>query len=293
MRTRSRAGLFVFLIHNVSDSASEFERGFGLSTRVDTFRMQIDWICRYHDVIHPDDLSAGHLPKRAALLTFDDGFKGVFDNALPVLEDKKVPAVLFLNLGVVKGEPNAAAVATFAAEHEAEGWSRPAHISPMHVATPELIASSLQGLSPNARARLDTFAGTYAQPEDLEAWDGHPLFRYGNHLWNHYYGPALSQAELRSLYQRNEAELMRYRSSLPWFAFTNGRYDDMTMATIRAFHPRYLFTGQPRSNTSHSPLLHRFDLNEVHSSNASLTGALVLGPLAETLREARSRSPGP
>ena len=46
---------------------------------------------------------AGSLPERAALVTFDDGYRSVHDHALPVLRRLGVPAVLFVPTAYVGG----------------------------------------------------------------------------------------------------------------------------------------------------------------------------------------------
>jgi len=58
---------------------------------IDEFRLQVDYLSRYYRVIRMEDLieaieTDGDLPERAALLTFDDGYKDHFDNIFPILK---------------------------------------------------------------------------------------------------------------------------------------------------------------------------------------------------------------
>lgn len=70
-------------------------------TDVDAFATQVDHLRRHyrpvslaevHDALH----SKRALPRRAVLVTFDDGDRTVLENALPVLADAGVPAVLYV-----------------------------------------------------------------------------------------------------------------------------------------------------------------------------------------------------
>lgn len=286
-RISHRSGLVIFLFHNVSDVPSDFEERLGLATPRETFARQLDWICRRYEVLHPDELDSHSLPRRSALLTFDDGFRGAFEEALPLLEKLGVPAVLFLNLGVASGEKNAAAVSTFLEERRPSliNVGHGSRTRAMHTATPDLVTRAVGGLSSEERKAFDQFAGKYATIDDIEAWDGHPLFRYANHLWNHYFGPALSHRALCEQYMRNDAELRRFRAFVPWFAFTNGRYDRRTLQVVRDLRPRHAFTGLPLRNRGASSLLHRVELNATHSSHLLLTGALTVGPVLGMVRK--------
>lgn len=44
------------------------------------------------------------LPPRAVLVTFDDGYRDLYDHALPALEANGVPAVVFVTTGFIQGE---------------------------------------------------------------------------------------------------------------------------------------------------------------------------------------------
>ena len=72
----------------------------------DVFAKQMALLKRRFTVLSLDALterlrSGLPLPNSSCLITFDDGWKDTFDNALPVLERLRLPAVVFLPVGYV------------------------------------------------------------------------------------------------------------------------------------------------------------------------------------------------
>lgn len=93
--------LTVLAYHRVCNPAS-----FGffepvISATPDDFARQMDIIAeRYNAITLPELLAwldgVGTIPPNAALITFDDGYRDNLDQALPVLHERELPAVLFL-----------------------------------------------------------------------------------------------------------------------------------------------------------------------------------------------------
>lgn len=66
------------------------------------FRQQMRWLVRNCEIVTPDALSdalTGAPSRPRVLVTFDDGYRGYFLHAYPVLEELRVPAVNFLSTG--------------------------------------------------------------------------------------------------------------------------------------------------------------------------------------------------
>src|SRR4051812_32277945 len=98
----------ILLYHSVSESPSAALRPFSLSP--DAFRSHADAIAEsgvealsVSDYVHRR--SAGTLPARPAVITFDDGFADFAEHALPVLEERGLPATLFVTTGFLEGCP--------------------------------------------------------------------------------------------------------------------------------------------------------------------------------------------
>ena len=113
VRRAMKKGLTVFMFHEVSDQPSRFAEEYGLAVSIKTFRRQMTWIKSKFDIIHPVDVLTGTpLPKRAAIISFDDGFLSSFENGLAILEKLRVPSVVFLNMrAILDQKPIISAVA--------------------------------------------------------------------------------------------------------------------------------------------------------------------------------------
>jgi peptidoglycan/xylan/chitin deacetylase (PgdA/CDA1 family) len=80
----------------------EAERGLPtLNIARDTFRKHLEVLCQTHDVLRLDDameMLAGRRAARrdAAVITFDDGYRDVYEHAFPVLREMNLPAVAYV-----------------------------------------------------------------------------------------------------------------------------------------------------------------------------------------------------
>src|SRR5947207_2890344 len=72
----------------------------GKFIRPKTFSRHIDFIKRRYHVLPLDNavekLYRGALPRNALAITFDDGYKNLYDFAFPVLREFNLPATMFL-----------------------------------------------------------------------------------------------------------------------------------------------------------------------------------------------------
>ena len=95
-----RNELTVIGYHEIIDPAQALDPDY--ATSPEDFRQQIAWLQRnqYHFVSIDDILASRRgqkpLPNNAVLLTFDDGYRSVYDNAYPVLKAYHAPAVVAL-----------------------------------------------------------------------------------------------------------------------------------------------------------------------------------------------------
>jgi len=94
-RTVRQAGVTVLMYHRIVDDNSAFE-----GVRVDAFREQMRWIGQNCTVLRPEDLDSAlswsRRERPPVLVTFDDGYRDYYDNALPILRELNIPAIVFL-----------------------------------------------------------------------------------------------------------------------------------------------------------------------------------------------------
>jgi len=89
--------------HRVVDDFPSHARGcmHSLLITAATLEKQLDWIGRRFDFADPDGMDAwleGARPGRkpVAVVTFDDGYRDAYENAVPLLKRKGIPAVFFM-----------------------------------------------------------------------------------------------------------------------------------------------------------------------------------------------------
>lgn len=226
---RATFGLSVFNFHEVTNRPSPFIRISGLNVEPTLFRKQVKWIKNNYHVISAEELISAHLSdnKKYALITFDDGWRGTFDNALPILEELGLPSTVFLNMGAVGGSAPLASAKlmyqeadiSFRIAMKLHGFESPAHLT---------IGPGAHSLLPQPEGldeyRILEWQGQIADLDILKKWDACPFVSYGSHSLAHWNASAMSEEELRQDYRENARKLETFQSYLPIFAFPNGQW---------------------------------------------------------------------
>jgi peptidoglycan/xylan/chitin deacetylase (PgdA/CDA1 family) len=91
----------VLLYHACLPEEGDAIRGLESNTTPGVLARQIDFLLRHYNPITLSALESGPLPPRAVLMTFDDGYRSVYDHAFPLLSARGVPAVVYLISDVV------------------------------------------------------------------------------------------------------------------------------------------------------------------------------------------------
>lgn len=86
----------VLLYHAVEDHVSDYTDRLGVSVSSAMFEANLRYIRDHYNVVAPDDLLGNRLPENPLLITFDDGYKSVYDNAFPLLRKYRMPATVYL-----------------------------------------------------------------------------------------------------------------------------------------------------------------------------------------------------
>jgi peptidoglycan/xylan/chitin deacetylase (PgdA/CDA1 family) len=91
----------VILYHACEPVESPFTRDLDVNTPPDEFAAQLDFLGRHYDVVPISALEGDRFPPGAAAVTFDDGYRSVLEHAAPLLEERGMPATVYLVTDVV------------------------------------------------------------------------------------------------------------------------------------------------------------------------------------------------
>lgn len=91
----------VLLYHACEVEESDFIRGLHSNTTPADLELHLDFLLRHYTVVAASEIAQGRAPERAAAITFDDGYRSAYVNALPILRARGVPAMMFLVSDVV------------------------------------------------------------------------------------------------------------------------------------------------------------------------------------------------
>ena len=93
---KARQPLRAVLYHHIASTASSLVERLAVSTTPTVFEAHIRKLARDYEIVSLDTVLSGRLPRRALLLTFDDGYRSFLDSALPVLRLLGLPCLLFV-----------------------------------------------------------------------------------------------------------------------------------------------------------------------------------------------------
>ena len=267
----------IFNFHEVSHDPSEFLRAYDLNINPDVFNFQINFIVNNFNVITPDDLIKGNLKENSALITFDDGFKGVFQNAIPILTKHNASSVIFLNMSVIKGETFWAGIITYLCKYEDKFIN---HLHKNKILNQnkalflycdvQLVNSFIKKYGIYNKRELLNYIGEFASFEELKIADEINGVHYGNHLDNHYVSLNLKNAELIDSYKKNEKLLSKFHSKVNLFAFPFGQlhssFSKEQISILHNYGAQKTFSTHSLINNENSTFLDRIPLFEIDNT---------------------------
>ena len=269
----------IFNYHEISQQPSEFTKQFNLNVTPDVFDFQIDFIKKNFNVISPKDLINDKIPLNAALITFDDGFSGVYSNAIPILEKHEVPAIIFLNMKVLKGDLFWAGIITYLCKYDkifmkylrtvasVDEQEKPAFL----FCSKAIVNDYCELHNVNIDSQVRKYVGEFISLMELKEAVSAKEIYYGNHLDNHYAAINMSDDELLTSYNNNEAELKEYNSYTKLFAFPFGQQNTCFNITqvdliIKAGAAKVFSTHSTLNFGNWSHYMHRIPLYQEDSS---------------------------
>jgi len=284
---RVRAGaLFVFNYHDVTETPSRFCLDFDLAVSPDLFTKQLTWIRDHFNVIGPHQLLADDFEPPAAMVTFDDGFRGAFSEGGRRLKAAGLPAVVFLNMAPILGQVFWSGLVTYLSLHHGgfrtfiEARRGPLARDFYLYCTPQDVQAFIERHGDGAVAESVSYAGAFARPEDLAGSAANGLF-LGNHLFNHYNAAQLPPDDLREQFLRNDAALSQYPNHVPLFSYPFGQprtcYNATTDRQLLALGAARVFTAFPLANHDRSATrLHRVSMHGRVDSGARFLANTVV-----------------
>ena len=230
-KQKIKKSLAVFCYHDVSINPSEFSLKYDLNVPPNIFEYQIDFINENFNVISPDDLLAGKIPSHAALITFDDGYRSYFKNAVPILKKYKTPSINFLNMAPIKGEIFWSGLITYLSENSPDFNQHVATKIEVNLKEKPLFLYCSRGIvnsflrmkNKTFKDEVNGYVGNFATENDLQSVFTNNLVYFGNHLYNHDVPLLMSDKELLKSYFKNDEELKKYPNSRNMFAFPFGQ----------------------------------------------------------------------
>jgi peptidoglycan/xylan/chitin deacetylase (PgdA/CDA1 family) len=228
------------------------------------------------------------------LITFDDGYAGIFKNALPVLQEMGLPSTIFMNMSpVLGGEFWAERVAYLCNKDEGfqrflqdQLGSQVSHTI-LHC-TEELVDLYHQETGIDYLTSLPGYVAKYVSETDLEVSGGDSLVTLGNHSYVHYNVKNLSDEALKEQYEKNANALSKFKQYLPVFAFPFGHrglcFSPDQASYLLKMGAARLFTAWPQPNPDPTArLLDRISLHMHHDTDNRLWFQVLKYPIYQTV----------
>ena len=230
-----------------------------------------------------DEISESGIRKGIAAVTFDDGYRSVIDEAMPVLQSLDVPFTIFVNTFALEGltfwRHKVMYIINSGLTAECEAFIKGVRKVPgqsfyTYLKDPcnnsGVVERELDRFLEHKGIQVKIPQHMASQPSDFVS---HPLVWYGNHTHRHYVLASLSIAE-----QRAEIETTKtYLDRIPGIQLSRsvalpfGRADQANHETLRAVRDagyRVLLMNRGGVNLAHAAahdgieLLERFSVNE-------------------------------
>jgi peptidoglycan/xylan/chitin deacetylase (PgdA/CDA1 family) len=224
-----KKSLSIFLFHDICDDPSQFAIDYNLAVSNKLFKKQIGWIDSNYSIISPIKLlNKKELPKNAAIITFDDGFFGTFQNGINYLDSMKIPSIVFLNMSHIEQKtPMISAIGCYL-EKKSEIYrdtlkkislKKPFHLN----INPKIYKKIIQELPELNFEDINRYQGQFATSNTLREFENSEFVFYGNHLYEHWNAASLKLDEFVSQYEKNRSKLSNYKNHIDFFSFPNGQ----------------------------------------------------------------------
>lgn len=257
-------GLTAFVFHEVNNDPNYHARQTHTFTGVELFERQIKWIKSAFSIVDLQDPLV-ELPEKGGIVSFDDGYRGVLLNALPILERYSVPAICFLNMATIQGEINSSALAMYLANEKGEkvDWRD---------SNPRFFARSIATLSMLEIEKVRAYQGPYMSEDEIEILSRNRWITIGDHLHNHWYMDSLSVKELNEEVAQGQVGLQRFSWDKRFFASPHGVASEVALNCLEDGGYTFIFSSM---TTRDSDVYPRVDMNDTIRNRYQFFGAIL------------------
>jgi hypothetical protein len=272
--------LIIFLYHEVNDTPSKFCRDFNLNVSPKLFRKQIDWINNNYKIVSPTDLESHFpLPSNAAMIAFDDGFAGAFENGVSYLEKLEIPSIMFLNMGhILDKTPLISSMAIYLSKYleDLQIDNNLRNINNIHLTFNYAMKNDFLKKNHNFDfSKIDLYQGKLASIDMLEKYSKSKFLFYGNHLYNHWNSLALTENEFKFNFHENQSSLLQFDNYINYFSFPNGQpticFNESHLSYLKSLGCKRVFYSSGQINlNSNNYLLNRMDLTKYEYNSFKL-----------------------
>jgi peptidoglycan/xylan/chitin deacetylase (PgdA/CDA1 family) len=292
--------------HDIADIPGPATLHLGATTTPDVFARQLDYVQKHYNVIALDTLLAGDLPARAAMITFDDAYASVARIAAPMLAERELPAVFFVNPGPVAQRivpfdgiaslvcarfgpaelADVASAGSFAATTFGmfmNGYAASLGLRDLHAAKARLLARL-----GTTEAALHAKLGIYMTATELTGLAGMGI-EVANHTTSHVHCGPLTKDELqREIVDAKTAIEAITDRPVRAFAFPWGRHADATAAALDAVRgsghrATFLMHGRNNGRRPAADIWYRVLVTD--QTGLTLTASLDVLPRLREVRE--------
>lgn len=267
----------IFLYHDINNEPSKFCKDFNLNVSPDIFEKQIKFIQKKFNIISPDQLlNQKKLPDNPALITFDDGFAGAFNNGIQYLVEHKIPSIMFLNMGhIINKSPLVSSKALFYQNFCNElnlNKNQMLHLT----LSPNNLLKIESKLSKNYDKEIFVYQGKLADLNLVTKYAKSNYVYYGNHLFEHWNSNALNNNEFFNNLKKNEKTLKNLGNYSDYFAFPNGKFINDHIKELKKIGMKKIFYSAGKINfNSNNFNLDRIALTDLEYNSTKILITLL------------------
>ena len=240
--------LSIFNFHEITNQPSEYQKKHKIYHSLEEFVNIIEWISNNYEFTSPNEIEESKNKCQSALITFDDGFDGVFKNALPYLIKKKIPSLHFLNMGpIVNDKPSVISIIEYLNLYDKrfKNFLSSKKIKfPIYEVNPTIL-NDFKDLNSLNNKEITKFQGNLVNFETLKKYQDNNFVFYGNHLYDHWNVIKLNKSEIYNFYFTNRLILKEFKNFVDIFAFTHGipskNFSKSNLNQILSFNPKFIF----------------------------------------------------